>query len=39
MTFLPAEIVAEEGLEYDLIVMHVEANYRTSELDPYVNAK
>ena len=36
---LPAEIVAEEGLEYDLIVINVEVNYRTSELDPYVNAK
>jgi hypothetical protein len=29
----------DEGLEYDCVVIPVEVNYRTSEVDPYLNAK
>lgn len=35
----PSITVSEEGLEYDLLVINVEVNYRTSAYDPYVNAK
>jgi len=32
-------LAATEGLEGDIIVINVEVNYRTSELDPTVNAR
>jgi hypothetical protein len=31
--------VTDEGLQWDIAVINVEVNYRTSELDPYVNAR
>ena len=38
-TTIRASHTISEGLEYDCIVVNVEVSYRTSELDPYVNAK
>ncbi len=35
---LPEALIVEGGLEYDLVVINVEVHYRTSEVDPYVNA-
>ena len=31
--------ITDEGLEYDIIVINVDVNYRTLENDPYTNAR
>jgi len=35
---LPEMLIVDGGLEFDLVVINVEVHYRTSELDPYLNA-